>query len=48
MRLIALPDLHQNTHGLKALADQLAQVDVVLLVGDLTNMGGAEAAAAMV
>jgi len=48
MRLIALPDLHQDTRYLEALADQLAQVDIVLLVGDVTNAGGAQGAREMV
>jgi Icc-related predicted phosphoesterase len=48
MKLIALPDLHQDTRYVAALADQLQRVDVVLLVGDIANASGAKGAAEMV
>ncbi len=48
MKLLALPDLHQDTRHVAALADQLAQVDLVLLVGDIANTSGAQGAAEMV
>jgi uncharacterized protein len=48
MKLIALPDLHQATRYVAALADQLVQVDLVLLVGDIANASGAQGAAEMV
>jgi uncharacterized protein len=47
MKLIALPDLHQDTRYLPMLADQLAQVDLVLLVGDIANASGAKGAQEM-
>jgi uncharacterized protein len=45
MKLLALPDLHQDTRSLPLLADQLAEVDLVLLVGDLVNATGAQGVA---
>jgi len=47
MKLIALPDLHQDTRYVPMLADQLAQVDLVLLVGDIANASGAKGAREM-
>jgi Icc-related predicted phosphoesterase len=44
MKLIALPDLHQDLRSLPRLGDQLAAVDLVLLVGDLVNATGAQGA----
>ncbi|HLA44383.1 MAG TPA: metallophosphoesterase family protein, partial [Aggregatilineales bacterium] len=37
MKLIAIPDLHSRYHLLERMADELAAVDMVLLVGDITN-----------
>jgi uncharacterized protein len=48
MKLIALPDLHQDTRYVPMLTDQLAQVDLVLLVGDIANASGAKGAEEMV
>lgn len=45
MKLLALPDLHQDTRSLPLLAKQLSDVDLVLLAGDLVNATGAQAAA---
>jgi Icc-related predicted phosphoesterase len=42
MKLIALPDLHNDLSSLPEIGDALAQADLVLLVGDLTNGGSAE------
>jgi Icc-related predicted phosphoesterase len=40
MKLIALPDLHEvGTNYLPSISDQLAEVDCIVLVGDLTNGG---------
>jgi Icc-related predicted phosphoesterase len=41
MKIIALPDLHAATDHLESIADDLSAVDLVLLVGDLTNAGRA-------
>jgi Icc-related predicted phosphoesterase len=42
MKLIALPDLHEmGIKHLPAIAEPLATADLVVLVGDLTNIGGA-------
>lgn len=41
MKVIALPDLHGGVNCLEPIADSLSAADVVLLVGDLTNSGGA-------
>jgi Icc-related predicted phosphoesterase len=40
MKIIALPDIHAQTGPVEALGDFLASVDLILLVGDLTNAGG--------
>jgi uncharacterized protein len=48
MKIIALPDLHQGTKYLSLIADELTQVDLVLLVGDLTNDGGEADAAEVI
>lgn len=37
MKIIALPDLHDNVNGLHQIGRALSEVDLVLLVGDLTN-----------
>jgi Icc-related predicted phosphoesterase len=39
LKIIALPDLHEAMDRLRAISDPLAQADIVLLVGDLTNSG---------
>ena len=39
MKIIALSDLHNATSFLEALAEKLSAVDLVVLVGDLTNAG---------
>lgn len=39
MKIIALSDLHNATHSLEALAKLLSSVDLILLVGDITNKG---------
>ena len=39
MKIIALPDLHENIGRLEKIGAELSQVDLVLLVGDLTNSG---------
>jgi hypothetical protein len=38
---LALPDLHGDVGRLDSIAAQLSGVDLVLLVGDITNGGGA-------
>ena len=48
MKLIALPDLPGDIQRLDGLADHLSVADVVLLVGDITNAGGASGAAKVV
>lgn len=48
MKIIALPDLHGGTEHLRKIGDDLAVVDLVLLVGDLTNAGSAADAAQVV
>lgn len=45
MHILALPDIHQDLRYIGALAAPLAQADVVLLAGDLTNATGAAGAA---
>ena len=40
MKIIALPDLHAQTGSLEAIGACLSSVDLILLVGDLTNGGG--------
>lgn len=44
MKLIALPDLHNDLTSLSKIGNTLSKVDLVLLVGDLTNGGSAQAA----
>ena len=39
MRIIALPDLHEATTHLESISGSLSSVDLVFLVGDLTNSG---------
>ena len=48
MKIIALPDLHGGTEYLRKIGDDLSAVDLVLLVGDLTNAGSAADAAQVV
>src|SRR5512144_810379 len=48
MKIIALPDLHYGRKELPAIGAALAEVDLVLLVGDLTNDGDAREAAQLV
>ena len=48
MKLIALPDLHGDVGRLDAIARELSGVDLVLLVGDMTNGGGATDAARVI
>jgi uncharacterized protein len=46
MKIIALPDLHDGgTRYLEHIAGVLSEVDLILLVGDFTNMGNAADAA---
>jgi uncharacterized protein len=47
MQIIALPDLHQAIDRLPKIANDLREVDLVLLVGDLTNAGKTEHAIAV-
>jgi uncharacterized protein len=42
MKIIALSDLHNAVAYLEPLADKLSAVDLVLLVGDITNAGRAK------
>jgi hypothetical protein len=37
MKIIALPDLHEDVKSLYQMGRALSEVDLVLLVGDLTN-----------
>jgi len=39
MKIIALPDLHDNVSSLSRIGHALSEVDLVLLAGDLTNGG---------
>ncbi|MFQ5584675.1 MAG: metallophosphoesterase, partial [Calditrichia bacterium] len=48
MKIIAIPDLHGSTAGLQRAAEEIASADVVLLVGDITNFGGAVEATKMI
>lgn len=48
MKIIALPDLHHDLAGLTKIGNILSQVDLVLLVGDLTNGGSAHDASEVV
>jgi Icc-related predicted phosphoesterase len=49
MKIIALPDLHQDgINRLASVADPLSAADLVLLVGDLTNGGSAADAARVI
>jgi Icc-related predicted phosphoesterase len=48
MKLIALPDLHGNISRLNSISRELSDVDLVLLVGDMTNGGGAADAARVI
>ena len=42
MKIIALSDLHNGLTSLSEISNNLSQVDLVLLVGDLTNGGPAQ------
>lgn len=42
MKIIALPDLHNDLNGLSKIGNTLFQVDSILLVGDLTNGGSTQ------
>ncbi len=48
MKLIALPDLHGGVSRLDSIAARLSEADLVLLVGDLTDGGGAADAARVI
>ena len=48
MKLIALPDLHGDSNRLDVIARELSDVDLILLVGDMTNGGGAADAARVI
>ena len=48
MKIIALPDLHNDLARLSKIGEDLSQVDLVLLVGDLTNSGSAHDAISVV
>jgi len=48
MKLIALPDLHANIRQIPKIGPHLSTVDLVLLVGDLTNDGTVADAARVV
>lgn len=41
MKIIGLPDIHGDQQRLKKLASRLSEVDLVLLIGDITNFGQA-------
>lgn len=42
MKIIALSDLHNATKNLEQLAESMSAVDLILLVGDMTNNGKTE------
>jgi Icc-related predicted phosphoesterase len=42
MKMIALPDLHSQTKAIHSITSDLSSVDLILLVGDLTNNGKTE------
>ncbi|MCW8133488.1 MAG: metallophosphoesterase family protein [Planctomycetota bacterium] len=48
MKLVALPDLHEQISHLAGCAEALRSADLVLLPGDLTDFGGVEAASRVV
>lgn len=48
MRLIGLADIHGHTAFIDKMAAELASADVVLILGDITNFGGAAAAASVI
>jgi len=39
MKIVAIPDLHGSTSGLDKVGADLAEADIVILAGDLTNFG---------
>ena len=39
MKIIGLPDIHGDSQKLTRLKEEIAQADLVLLVGDITNFG---------
>lgn len=48
MKIIAFPDLHNDLTDLSKIGNALSQVDLVLLVGDLTNGGSSQDASEVV
>jgi Icc-related predicted phosphoesterase len=48
MKIIALTDIHAQTNSIETLGDFLSSVDLILLVGDLTNAGGVLEAKAVI
>src|SRR5262245_65667775 len=42
MKIIALSDLHNSVHHLESLVEPMSAVDLILLVGDMTNSGKTE------
>ena len=48
MKIIALPDIHAQTNSIEAIGDFISSVDLILLVGDLTNAGGVLEAKAVI
>jgi uncharacterized protein len=48
MKILSIPDIHGDIDKLEQITELIGSVDLVLLVGDLTNFGRAEDAAAVV
>jgi Icc-related predicted phosphoesterase len=48
MKIIALSDLHGEVRALRDVATELVSADVVLMAGDVTHFGGAQAARGIV
>ncbi len=48
MNIVGLADIHDHLDRLRAISKDLAAADLVLLVGDLTNFGGRDAAARVI
>jgi uncharacterized protein len=47
MKLLAISDIHGNTAALPSITDDLKACDAIILSGDITHFGGAEAMAAV-
>ena len=48
MKIIAIPDMHGSTKGIRGITGALSGADVVLFVGDITHFGGEQDAAEII